>query len=204
MNFIYDIVLNFNEKYFDFYDWNYTDDIVEIKKIPIFSVDSKTYNDLLSSKFRLDHDFLNRIYNKCEIYTNKSIKCITAFLITDTTNITAFKINKKINYSSLQVDDELDILDDLNIPISVIKYKVLGYNKKILKTRNQILNESYIKDTLAKIIEENNISKLKYIYYECFNKKENRVDVIKMKLSKVSDNNEINNRLFNVLSSINS
>ena len=35
MKYIYDIVLNFNEEFFEFYDWNLNDEITHIKKIPI-------------------------------------------------------------------------------------------------------------------------------------------------------------------------
>ena len=34
MNYIYDILLNFKNKLYDFYDWNINDDITHIRKIP--------------------------------------------------------------------------------------------------------------------------------------------------------------------------
>ena len=34
MNFIYDIVLNFNKDYYDFFEWNKKDSVINIKKIP--------------------------------------------------------------------------------------------------------------------------------------------------------------------------
>ena len=204
MNYIYDIILNFNEKYIDFYDWNISDDIIEVRKIPIICVDSKTYSDLLNSNFKLENTFYNKVINKCEVYAGKSIKRITAFLITDKSNITAFKINKKIYYSSLQIDDELDILDDITLEQSNIKYKIIKKNKYELKTRNQIKNELFIKDTLSKMFVENNYEKLKYIYYECFNKKENKIEIIIKELNNIESNSKIMTKLYNVLSSINS
>ena len=38
MTYIYDILLNFNEEYYEFYDWNKEDTIVHIKKIPIYKI----------------------------------------------------------------------------------------------------------------------------------------------------------------------
>ena len=32
MNYIYDILANFNEHYYDFYDWNELDNLIHIKK----------------------------------------------------------------------------------------------------------------------------------------------------------------------------
>ncbi len=203
MNYIYDIILNFNKEYYDFYDWSIEDEITEVRKIHLIKVDFKVYNDLILNTFKLDELFLEKIKNKCEIYIGKSLKRITAFLLTDGDNITAFKIDKNIEYSSLQVDDELDILDELEINDSIIKYDILNKKNIVLKTRNQELNENFIKKELSHIFRENNISKIKYIYYECFNKKENRIDIIKKRLYENKNSFEIMNKLYNVLTNIN-
>ena len=34
MEYIYDIVLNFNDCYYEFYEWKSTDKIINIKRIP--------------------------------------------------------------------------------------------------------------------------------------------------------------------------
>ena len=204
MNYIYDIILNFNDNLIDFYDWNNNDNIVDVKRIPIVCVNSKTYCDLITSSFKLDDNFINKIKNKCEIYMGRKSNRVTAFLLTDMNNITAFKITNKIEYSSLQVNDELDILEDLFIKPIYLKYKVKKKNKVELKTRNQLKNELYIKEELDKMFIENNYEKLKYIYYECFNKKENRIDYIKKDLFNIETNSDTMRRLYNVLTSINS
>ena len=49
MNYIYDLLLNFNENIYEFYDWNKTDNIKHIKKIPIFKIDSKK-NETIKDK----------------------------------------------------------------------------------------------------------------------------------------------------------
>ena len=41
MNYIYDIILNFQERIYDFYEWNKTDVITHIRKIPVFKISSK-------------------------------------------------------------------------------------------------------------------------------------------------------------------
>ena len=41
MNYIYDIVLNFNKEYYSFYEWNRKDNIINVKKIPLFLVDNE-------------------------------------------------------------------------------------------------------------------------------------------------------------------
>ena len=38
MNYIYDILLNFNDMLYDFYDWNVKDNILHIRKIPLIQI----------------------------------------------------------------------------------------------------------------------------------------------------------------------
>ena len=43
MNFIYDIVLNFNKEYYYFFEWSRKDNVINIKKIPFFLIDYQTF-----------------------------------------------------------------------------------------------------------------------------------------------------------------
>ena len=61
MNFIYDIVLNFNKNYYNFFEWNKKDNIISVKKIPLFLVDNNTfkimkYDRVLRIKLLCTHD----------------------------------------------------------------------------------------------------------------------------------------------------
>ena len=44
MNYIYDILLNFQNEYYDFFEWNTNDQITHIKKIPIIKVSNEGGN----------------------------------------------------------------------------------------------------------------------------------------------------------------
>ena len=50
MNYIYDIVLNFQDNYYQFFEWNRTDKIKNISRIIVYHV--------------LDEDLLNLTYNQ--------------------------------------------------------------------------------------------------------------------------------------------
>ena len=39
MNYTYDILANFNETYYEFFEWNNKDELTHIKKLPIIKVD---------------------------------------------------------------------------------------------------------------------------------------------------------------------
>lgn len=199
MNYIYDIILNFNNYYFDFYDWNKTDKITEIRKIPIFKVNSKVLNELKYNTFILNDKFINKVKNKCEYFIGRTVKLNTSFLLTDGIDVVAFQIGKKIYYSSLQIDEELDILDELKIIEENIDYKIVKKNKtNKFKTRNQVILEKDLKEKLSKLFKENNESKIKYIYYECFNEKLNDIKIIKEKLMNISNLNDISKKLDNI------
>ena len=46
MDYIYDIVLNFNDDYYEFYEWKQEDKIINIKKIPIYKIPTNKYLDI--------------------------------------------------------------------------------------------------------------------------------------------------------------
>ena len=193
MNYIYDIMLNFNDYFFEFYDWNKLDEITEIRKIPIFRVSSKTLYDIKKYSVRFDEEFIDRIKNKTEYFLGRTIKLQTSFLLTDGLDVIALKVGKSLQYSSLQIEEELDILEEINMVEIPIKYEKLFLIKMDdFKTRNQIIKEKQVSQMIEKLIKENNISKIKYIYYECFNERENNIDKIINRLNKsLNDKNMI-------------
>ena len=46
MDYIYDIVLNFQNNYYDFYEWKSTDKVINIKKILVYKVNNQEYLNL--------------------------------------------------------------------------------------------------------------------------------------------------------------
>ena len=123
MKYVYDIILNFNDNYFEFYDWNKKDEITEIRKIPIFKVSNQVLYEIKNYTVQFDDLFISKIKNKTEYFSGRIIKLETAFLITDGLDVIAIKIGKKLKYSSLQINEELDILEDLNMIETSISYK---------------------------------------------------------------------------------
>ena len=43
MDYIYDIVLNFQSNYYEFYEWKTTDKIINVKKILVYLVSNQDY-----------------------------------------------------------------------------------------------------------------------------------------------------------------
>lgn len=201
MKYIYDIVLNFNEEFFEFYDWNLNDEITHIKKIPIIKIDSLKINEIKNNDIEFDNEFLNKIENKTETF-KKKIKY--AFLITDDTEVIALKITDKIKYSSLQITEELDILEDLNLNYYDLKYNLKKKkNNYLLKTRLQYEIKNKVIDFITNLENDTDIEKLRYIYYECFNRKELEKKVILENIKKQLKNKEIYLKLMDFCKQIN-
>ena len=65
MTYVYDIILNFTDNYYyDFYEWNVKDNIINVKKIPLFRVDKNTLNDFINYKIKVNKSLLKQIDNK--------------------------------------------------------------------------------------------------------------------------------------------
>lgn len=189
MKYIYDIILNFNESLYEFYEWKDDDNIEYIKKIPIVKVTESVFSDLKNNEFVVDDEFLNMICNKCEVYGNYGIGRIEyacLFCIDD--SIMAFEFNEKgksIYRSDLYLDECIDVLNYVKkLKVVNFKYKILSNHDENLITRKEIDMINFINNEIKLIYENENIDKLKYIYYECFNKLEENVSKMILDLEK--------------------
>lgn len=200
MNYIYDLLLNFNENIYEFYDWNKTDNIRHIKKIPIFKIESNKMKQIKNNKIDFEPTFLEKIHNKTEEFTSKKNKHIEySCLFTDGVEVIGINMNKKITYSKLLLDEEFEVTNmSSHMKETPIEIKIIGYNKQEqFKTRKEIEQISSAKKILKNILNENNPEKLKYLYYECFNKKNDSIEEIIKELNKKIENKNIINKINN-------
>lgn len=199
MTYIYDILLNFKEELIDFYDWNKNDNIIHIRKIPILKIKTKDLYNIKNNNIKFNIDLLEIVKNKTEVFTPKLIKKIEyMFLLSDGNSVLGImKKDKKIKKSSLLIDEEVDTLEDIKIIDYIdIEYKIIEKeNINELRTRKQKEIEKFIKRELNKI--KNEEDKLKYIYYECFNKKEDNIEKIIYKIIENISDITINKKLYN-------
>lgn len=201
MIYIYDILLNFKDELYDFYDWNKNDNIIHIRKIPLIKIKEKDLVNIKNNNVKFDEEILNQIKDKTEIFTPKISKKIEYMtLLSDGNYVIGLQIEgKKIKKSSLLIDEELDILEDVNnLDFMNINYKIInkGINNE-LKTRKQRETEKFIKKGINKI--KNDEEKLKYLYYECFDKKEENKEKILHKMLNNINNLDVNKKIYNFL-----
>lgn len=174
MNYLYDILLNFNFNLYDFYEWNIDDNIINIRKIPIVRVDKKIIFDIINSKIKFDKSIFTRIYNKTEIFNKNKIELIKyTFIIACENNILAIKLNDDgliIAYSRLLLDEENEALDYIvNLEKEELIYSIISPNRIYFKTREEVEINRFLYREINKLIEKEEYEKLEYIYLEIFN-----------------------------------
>ncbi len=179
MNYYYDIVLNFQEDNYMFYEWEEEDNIDIIKKIPIFQINLKTFKDLINNEIKVDTEFLDIINNKTEL-KNKTLKYVALFVSKNGAIALEFnEIGQSIYRSFLQVDDELGAIETIfTIPVYKLNYEItkkIIFNKNLRKEDNIKI---FIKKEIDFLYQNKEIDKLKYLYNEWFLKDND--DIIKI------------------------
>lgn len=193
MNYIYDILLNFHNMLYDFYDWNPNDNIINVRKIPLFKISSNQLKEIKENMILFDSEFLKRFQNKTELFSGKDIKYIEyCCLFSDGSETLAFLIkNNHVEKSHLLVDEELEVLEVVTrLNEETIQYQVLKRSKNTgFKTRKEVEMEKMIRRHLKKLKEDNQLQQLKYLYYECFNEKEDNKEKMMNRLEHALERN---------------
>lgn len=179
MNFIYDIVLNFNRDYYNFFEWNKKDNIINIKKIPLFIVNNNTFKNMKYDIVTVSKSFIEIIKEKTYTYNRQKVG--NACLLSNGKEVIGLLFNKKgdlIKRSSLLLDEEEEVLDEI-FNDEIFDIEILKIKKgKDSNCVNRIEKEK--KDFLIKYInKENNDINLKYLYYDYFEKDEDNINIIK-------------------------
>ena len=207
MNYIYDVTLNLNRKLFEFYEWKEEDNPEFILKIPVFKVDIETFLDIKYNDIIIDKKILDLIEEKTESYSPNNINIIRyACLFASTQSVVAIEFDSEGNNymkSNLSIEEENEILDTINnIKYTIVDYKIKKklkkINKKLTRMEEEIQKEIILK--LDNIYRNNEISKLKYIYFEIYDEKIEDINKIYDKLVNIviNDNDKLK-KLNNIL-----
>lgn len=206
MNYIYDVILDFQKEYYDFYEWNKNDNIFHMRKIPILKINEKQFNEIKNNIVQFS-EATTKLFNfkTAERFKQNNITKMKYTIIISTENqAMGIKINKNgiIQLkSSLLPDEQDDVIEIIKFQNEAkLEYKIIKNNKKNnFKTRFEIENEKFIYNELDKVYKQKNIQKLNYIYLECFNKQEPNIDLAYKKLkSEISKTNENFKKIYNI------
>jgi len=184
MNYIYDVLLNFNNHLYDFFEWDINDNITHIRKIPLIKVNRDTLLSFKNNKFKIGDDLLSIIMNKTECFSNNGIKNINyACLFCDNEATLAVKFNKdglSISKSNMLLDESDEVIDfSCREKGRKIDYQIIEEDIKTeFISRNTLMKINYIEKELNRLNRNNEIDKIKFLYYDCFDKKEDNVEII--------------------------
>ena len=175
MDYIYDIVLNFQNNYYDFFEWKQSDKVINVKKILVYKT--------------TDENYLNLKYNEVILDTKEFPKQTRMFLVTNGSEVMGILLDNNgivIKRSSLLFDEADEILEDKEL----IKQLTVIYKKNIPRShisnsRVIIEKTKFLEKYLSKIDIDNDEYLLKYIYYDIYNKDENNVNIIYEKLKEL-------------------
>lgn len=182
MYYYYDVLLNFgiDGELYEFYEWEEEDNVEFIKKIPLFRVSLDCLKDNLKYKTKFDASLVEQIKEKTIV--KGSAEIANTFLISDSKNALALEVNEEgvvISRSKLLPSDELNISEVMfTMKESTLHYEKLEKYKKNTTLRQEREIKKLIKHEIDTLYEENNISKLKYLYYEWFNKNNDNIEAI--------------------------
>ena len=189
MNYIYDVVLNFNKEFYEYFEWNKKDNIVNIKKIPVFNVSDDIFISMKYDYISIGADFIQDIKNKTYTYNRQKIG--NACLLSNRKQVIGVIFNDKgelIKRSSLLLDEEEEVLDEI-INDKVTNITIIKSNKSKINYSISRLQREKSKFLIDYIKKENNYINLKYLYYDYFEVDEDNTDVIKKTLISEIKNN---------------
>ena len=176
MTYIYDILLNWNkEVVYDFFEWEKTDKVEHVKKIPLFRIERGIIQDILNYNIKIDESFMKKVTMQAEIYNLKRItKLPYTFLLSDSESAIAVKCDKFGNIlfrSKLIIDEEEEILC-ISCRLSKMDFlyeKGSSISNDCFLTRNESKIKKFLLNDINVSYNNKKYEKIKYLYTEYFN-----------------------------------
>lgn len=173
MNYVYDILSNFNQELYDFYDWDKNDNFTHLRKVPSFRVSKEVLVDLMFKKVKIKGNLLKLIKDKTQVFTKEGVDVIEyCFIVSDSVNALGVILDEDgvvYKRSKFLVSEELEI----NKCLKTSKIYNVEYNLLSSKTHysNMTRNEEKVTSLILNELElvMDSTDKIDYLYYEWFN-----------------------------------
>lgn len=173
MNYVYDILSNFNQELYDFYDWDKNDNFTHLRKVPSFRVSKEVLVDLMFKKVKIKGNFLKLIKDKTQMFTKEGVDVIEyCLIVSDSVNALGVILDEDgvvYKRSKFLVSEELEI----NKCLKTSKIYNVEYNLLSSKTHysNMTRNEEKVTNLILNELEliMDSTDKIDYLYYEWFN-----------------------------------
>lgn len=200
MIYIYDITVNLNDDLISFYEWNENDTLTKLKRTLLLRINRDIYNMFIKNNIIVDKSFLEIIKNKTEIINNKKQENLNYGCIFsngyDAIFVTFNKEGKILERSKFLIDEELGIIElSNNLTEKNIEYIKTNSNYKIniLRREEKVIINLIINE--LKLVKEDK-EKLKYLYFEWFNKRSDNKNIYEKLLKSIKENYSIKHKEF--------
>lgn len=209
MNYIYDILLNFQKDFYDFFEWNENDEIIHIRRIPLFYISSKDFVTFKNSIVCFDKEFCNKIYNRTEKFKKTNVALLNyVFLVSNGKETMALKLGKNgvvSHKSSLMLEEGEEIADmALDLKLYNLNYRVIRTCSLSFQTRHEKECILDVSNKLRLLYNHKEDEKLKFLYLECFGKSEDDVNLAFNKLQReIISNNKSTLKMIDFFKMIN-
>ncbi|MGM9834291.1 MAG: hypothetical protein ACI31M_00740 [Bacilli bacterium] len=171
-----DIVVNFDDIMYYFYEWEDNDKVEYVKEIPLIKVSKKVFKTILLNHISLNTDFMDKIKSKTLI----SESYINALVITDSVHAFVLEFDNNgsdIAISTLGVSDELDVCEKaFKMKNENIIFQTLGEREFNSVGRKDKYISNFIRLELEELNHSKDKSKISYFYKELFHKECNDFD----------------------------
>lgn len=172
MTYIYDIVLNFTDvnKYYEVYEWEKEDHLVNIKKALILRVNNKILNDFIKYKIKVNKTFLEFIKDKSMCYKKDKIKYLVILSSGEKSVGFTFDEMGNVLYKSSLLFDEEEIVNKMALKLEKENIIYTNYDNDydLSLPRHFIEKNKYVNNELRNLYKLKKYEELRYIYYEIF------------------------------------
>ena len=181
MSYIYDIILNLNNEFIEFYEWDKSDYLTHIRKIPIYKI-SNISKIKIGNKIN-NYKFIESIKNKTYVFGKNNRDYLV--LLCNEEKVLAISLNNKgyiKEISDLLIDEEdyilesynkypfakLDIIDNTKVYNYFFtrkeREKIKNVKKQIKKSKSNVLNYLCYELNIKEINDEEKNKKYQEMY----------------------------------------
>ncbi len=172
MTYIYDIVLNFTDvnKYYEVYEWEKEDHLVNVKKSLILRVNNKILNDFIKYKIKVNKSFLDLIKDKSMCYKKDKINYLVILSNGEKSAGFTFDEFGNLLYKSSLLFDEEEIVNKMALKLEKENIIYTNYDNDydLSLPRHFLEKNKYINKELKSLYNLKKFEELRYIYYEIF------------------------------------
>lgn len=186
MHYYYDVLINLDTNLWSFYEWEQTDPIIPIKKIPLVRVHNKDIVNFMRYDVLFDEEWISKFLEKTIIKNQKErVNCILFSSARHSLVLEFDSHGKVISRSRLLLEDE----NNCNEVTYALKETVVPYETKekialSSEFRQAFKEKRLIQVELDTLKDTKNTTKCSFLYYEWFGLIEHDMDKM---ISKMND-----------------